>query len=256
MLRGDVPVDHGLRTGPRTPTPAVLSASVDVGDIAVVQDDGTIVLNGTGPIDLQGRTLVFEPTADGGMDISLGGPPQNPTEPGDPLGLGDDDSAFVPFEGGFIFPFYGTDFDSVFVNSNGNLTFGGPSPFGGDIEEILRSFPRIIPVGTDLNPAAGGNIFVHQASDHWRVMWRGVPEFGIGGSNTFFVTLWKDGRVEMGFLQLTALFSPTGVTPGGLRPGLTQVDYIIDQEYRFHCRHNMEYFLILHIRIKVYHTPC
>lgn len=35
----------------------------------------------------------------------------------------DDDSLVVPFGAGFSFPFYGSDYDEVYVNTNGGLTF-------------------------------------------------------------------------------------------------------------------------------------
>jgi hypothetical protein len=36
----------------------------------------------------------------------------------------DDDALVVPFGAGFTFPFYGGDYDEVYVNTNGGMTFG------------------------------------------------------------------------------------------------------------------------------------
>ena len=74
------------------------------------------------------------------------------TNLGTRLNLLDDDSASVPL--GFAFPFLGTTYTSVFVNSNGTLTFGGPNTdFVEDATVFTNALqPTIAPFWDDLNP--------------------------------------------------------------------------------------------------------
>lgn len=67
---------------------------------------------------------------------------------------GDDGSVVVPL--GFTFPFQGTDWTSVFVNGNGNLTFGvGDGDFTETVPELLSGPPRIAPLWDDLFSPSG-----------------------------------------------------------------------------------------------------
>ena len=53
------------------------------------------------------------------------------------MNLGDDSSQEVAL--GFTFPFQGQNYTSVFVNSNGNLTFGsGDTDFSESVSDLLR----------------------------------------------------------------------------------------------------------------------
>ena len=70
---------------------------------------------------------------------------------GIPLALGDDDSEEVAF--GFDFPFAGSIYNSVWVNSNGNLTFGeNDFDWTESTGEFLDGPPRIAALWDDLSP--------------------------------------------------------------------------------------------------------
>ncbi|MEM1438368.1 MAG: hypothetical protein AAF545_08550 [Pseudomonadota bacterium] len=118
-----------------------------------------------------------------GIDIIFNG-----TAPGDDLGLGDDAFAevFLPFD----FSICGQTFGSVFVNSNGSVTFGaGDTDFSESITEHLLGPPRIAGLFDDLNPTAGGRIFVEDNGGSFSIIYEGVPEFIATGSNSFTITL-------------------------------------------------------------------
>ncbi len=139
----------------------------------------------------------------------------------------DDNGAGTPalvgaLQGGFEFTFGGPVgtaacvWNALFLNSNGNVTFGvGSTDFSPTVPEFRSGPPRIAPAWADLDPesrAVDGIVstFPVQALgfaniNAFRVRWINVPEFIntdlddtnegalCGSSNTFAVTLYDDG---------------------------------------------------------------
>lgn len=141
-----------------------------------------------------------------------------------PLSLGDDTSAEVALP--FSFPFQGSDWTSVFVNSNGNLTFGsGDSDFSESVSELLNDQPRIAALWDDLSPNNGGSVSVSFGTGSVTVNFVDVPEFISTGANTFSVTLSSDGSVDVDYGACSALDGIVGVTEGGgaANPGETDL---------------------------------
>jgi hypothetical protein len=140
------------------------------------------------------------------------------------LVLGDDDFEEIAF--GFTFPYQGVDWTSVFVNSNGNLTFGsGDTDFSESVSEFLSDQPRIAPLWDDLSPNNGGLVIVGGDSSSLTVTFDGVPEFVSTGSNTFSVTMDADGSVDIQYGPVSATDGLVGVTEGGgaADPGQTDL---------------------------------
>jgi hypothetical protein len=133
---------------------------------------------------------------------------------GTPLFLGDDDSEEVAL--GFGFPFQGATYNSVFVNSNGSLTFGGgDTDFSESVSEFLNENPRIAPLWDDLSPNQGGLVLVDGDSSFFTVSFTDVPQFIAGDSNNFTVTLEPDGSVSIAYGGVDATDGLVGVTEGG-----------------------------------------
>lgn len=144
----------------------------------------------------------------------------NAFRPGEPLPLGDDD--FVDLTLPFKFKVCGEEFDSVFVNSNGSLSFGsGDDDFSESVPQFLAGPPRIAGLWRDFNPTAGGEITFDQTSSSLTVHFRNVPEFdpvtgGGTGANSFDVTLRRSSnsaKVEYG--AMTATSGLAGLSCGG-----------------------------------------
>ncbi len=130
------------------------------------------------------------------------------------LTLGDDDSEKVPF--GFDFPFQGRTYNDVFVNSNGNLTFGsGNTFFNPLVADFLFLEPRISPLWEDLNPGAGGLIFYKEGTDCLKVSFQDVPEFPAAGANSFSVAFDSAGNIQFDYGDLTETGGLSGITEGG-----------------------------------------
>src|ERR1017187_1014409 len=110
---------------------AAVSTNTDVGNVAIIQDDGTLITP-VNLFDLANRSLLFTPMAGGGYTVAEIAPQFIlPAAQVVPLTLKDDDSYQVAF--GFPFPFYSESYTSIFLNSDGNLTFNA-----GDISITAR----------------------------------------------------------------------------------------------------------------------
>ena len=154
--------------------------------------------------------------------------------------LTDDDQELFTFPQGFSFPFFGTVYELVTVNTDGNLTFGP-----GDSESTPRDEgrfvsgpPRIAPLFTDLNPEPKGDIQALFDGLSLTFQWVDVPEFlpfGVAPGNTFAVELFPDGSIRFEYDQIRAtadgvtpndegLQAIVGITPGGSSAG-GQVDW-------------------------------
>ena len=107
-----------------------------------------------------------------------------------PLVLGDDTftEVFPPFR----MQICGQAFDSLFINSNGSLTFGaGSTAFGESAAGMLTGPTRIAGLWDDLNPAAGGTVTYSDSSSSLTVAFTNVPEFSVGGANTFSIRVFS-----------------------------------------------------------------
>ncbi len=127
--------------------------------------------------------------------------------------LGDDDFAEVDLP--FAFPFCGTDYTSVFVGSNGYLTFGVGVVDFPSVFDLLSGPPRIAGMWDDLDPAAGGTVTVEEIAGDFVITFDAVPEFGTANDNTFAYTLRSDGTYNVDYPNIDALDGLAGRSEGG-----------------------------------------
>jgi hypothetical protein len=203
---------------------SVRSASFDRGDIAVLLDEGDLSLVGN-VMDLQRAALRFSPTADGYSVSRIDLPPE--PDAGARISLTDDDSEPVAL--GFAFPFYGRSHSEMFVNSDGNVTFGERDDASTErsVGRLVNGPARAAPLLADLDPEAGGSVSALVQRDHATVTWNSVPQFGRSDRNTFQMTLWADGRIDFLYDQALSfdVEGVVGIAPGAARGGLTAVDF-------------------------------
>ncbi len=161
----------------------------------MLSDDGSIVI-GANPFDLGGAGLRFGPNGQGGYDVQRASGAFR-ADLGKRLRLADDDTSEESLA--FAFPFYGASRASAFVNSDGNLTFGegDVATSARSLGRVLSGAPRVAPFFADLDPSAGGGIFVNAAPDAFTVTWCAVPDFDATGKVTAQASLLPGGAVEV-----------------------------------------------------------
>lgn len=193
----------------------------DRGNIAIV-DDGDGVGLPAFPFDLNGKTVEILPQADlaasytyqardGGYDVQA-------AATGEFLTLQDDDAVRLPL--GFSFPFFGNEWDAVFVHSDGHFTFGEAdvAQTARDAVRAVSGPPRIAAFFWDLDPSReGAAIRYVRTADRLTVTWINVPEWSpdvVGLRQNFQATLFADGRIELSYQSITLDFGTIGVASG------------------------------------------
>jgi len=114
----------------------------------------------------------------------------------------DDDSSLFFGLCSFSFPFCGSDWDSVYVQDNGRLTFGFDDQTSTEsVPGLLAETPAIAALWTDLNPGAAGTVSVEEVDGvSWSVTFTDVPGFAqLGSQNNFTLTLNVDGTANLDF---------------------------------------------------------
>ena len=187
--------------------------AVDIGDIAVVQDEGDLILP-PNTYDLRSAGVRYTRNAAGGYDARRIDGTFRQTL-GARLTLTDDDSAQrdVPFS----FSFYGTSHTVAFVNSDGNITFEEEDRASTErnVARLLTGPPRVAPFLADLDPSVGSSrVFAHTAADQYTVTWCNVRGFDSPLSTNVQVTLLPDGAIEMKYGTVTLGDAVVGVSPG------------------------------------------
>ena len=186
---------------------------VDVGEIAVIQDQGDLILP-PNTYDLRALGLRYTRNGTGGYDVRRIDGDFRPTL-GTRVTLTDDDS--VPRTLPFAFSFYTQAHGIAFVNSDGNLTFEEEDRASTErnVARLLTGPPRVSPFLADLDPTTGtGRIFAHGAADQFTVTWCNVRGFDSQQTATVQVSLLPDGAIEMKYATITLGDAIVGVSPG------------------------------------------
>jgi len=213
--------ERAQREGPRSA--AGRAANEDVGEIAVLIDEGDLALL-RNPMDLQGAGLRFSPAGEGYSVVRLSLPLG---DAGTRLPLGDDASRLLTLP--FAFPYFGASYSEVFVNSDGNLTFGeaDSASVARTVGRLVGGPPRIAPLLADFDPTSGGSVTTRSEGDRFLVIWTSVPQWDKTDKNTFQVALYADGRIDFVYgseLSTAIEEGAVGIAPGAERGGLLGLD--------------------------------
>ncbi len=187
--------------------------AVDIGEIAVIQDEGDLV-EAPNTYDLRNLGLRFTRNGSGGYDVRrIDGTFRSAL--GTRLTLTDDDSRQVNVP--FSFAFYGQTQSTAFVNSDGNVTFGEEDNSSTDrnVARLLTGPPRLAAFFADLDPTTGsGRVFANAASDQYTVTWCNVRGFDTTRLTTTQLTLLPDGTIEIKYDEVGLVEAIVGLSPG------------------------------------------
>ena len=176
-----------------------------------------------GDSDLANHTITFAPVGgDNHYAASVATAADYPVDPtgGTSLPLSDDDYESVALGASATFPFFGQNYSTFYVGSNGYITFGeGDSDFSESISDHFE-LPRISALFDDFDPEVG-QVTWKQLGDRAVVTWHQVPQYDETDSNSFQVELFFDGTIRITWLALAATDGVAGLSAGtGLPPRL------------------------------------
>jgi len=146
---------------------------------------------------------------------------------GTALSLSDDDiSTNLPL--GFTFKFYGTDFTTVKVCSNGFLSFTSNTtsytnsaiPTSGEPNNLIAAY------WDDLNPASSGTVYYYAdtANNRFIVEWDAVVHYGTSDPQTFQVILYRDHTILFQYADTNdQTYATVGIENAGGTDGLQVV---------------------------------
>ena len=229
LHRNATPLRLAKRAARLAPATSSRPAARDAGNIAILEDaDG--VVERRNAFNLPQRTIGFTRNAsayrfavtDATYDSAL-------AQAGTRVdGLGDDDTRAISLP--FAFPFYGANYDRIFLNSDGNLTFGAgdAASSGRSLGRMTAGAPRIAGFFEDLDPTAVGDVRVTSQAASFAVSWVGVPEYSTtpgAPRNTFQIVLYPDGRVVLAYGEVNSRNAVVGLAPGGVQGGTSVVNF-------------------------------
>jgi hypothetical protein len=175
---------------------ATARPAADVNDIAVLEDSGDLILRAN-PFDLANSGVRFEPNGSSYVVSAAGSEFRTPL--GRAITLGDDDTATQTLAAPLTF--YGRGFTSLFINSDGNVTFdeGDNASTARGLARLTGGPPRMAPFFADLDPSAGGRVYFNATSDTVTVTWCAVPGFELVETVTAQVVVQSSGAIEFRF---------------------------------------------------------
>jgi len=128
---------------------------------------------------------------------------------------GDDNQTYGPFSLGFGFPFYGNYYDSLFINSNGWVSFVQPLLKLDYINKPLPSttgpFNLLALFWDDLEVTDSSEVSYYTGQDTFIVNFKKLKHWFFGGAYTFQGILTKDGKMVFNYLSMKDITSSATV---------------------------------------------
>jgi hypothetical protein len=116
---------------------------------------------------------------------------------------------------------------SIWVCSNGWISFESTAStaLSENVGQLLSETVRVAPYWDDLNPAAGGAMYVETIGSVVHVTWEAVPEFAATNQNTLQISFdTLTGNIECNYGPMAAIDGLVGYSPGHGAPNPGGVD--------------------------------
>ncbi|MFA6243093.1 MAG: M4 family metallopeptidase [Candidatus Hydrogenedentales bacterium] len=130
------------------------------------------------------------------------------------LTMGDDDSTQIALTGGKTVSLYAQNYSSVYIGSNGYLTFLGPDSAWSESLDVHFNQPRVSGLFVDLAPNINGGIGYKQLADRFVVTYMWVEDFWGGGTSSFQIEMFFDGKIRVTYLDIASEFGIAGISIG------------------------------------------
>jgi hypothetical protein len=201
--------------------------------------------------DMANRTLTLVPDGSGSYYQACSSEAASfPVDPngGTSIPLRDDDYVQIDL-GGEQIDFYGASYDTIYIGSNGYITF-----LSGDAS-YLESFenhfdlPRISVLYDDLDPSAGGTVSWEQLDDSIVVTFENVTEFSLTNNNSFQVEMFYNGKIRITYLDIAVGDGLIGLSEGyGLPVYYVESDlsdYCVVGDLDYDCDADLDDYAVL-----------
>ena len=205
----------------------------DVGDITVVEDDGSVVIPAN-KFNLKNSSILFTPDGKGyritPSDLEFNG------DFGSRLStfLGADGKPIDNADNGYRdvaipnaqFAFYGTYYDTLYVGTNGYITFTqGDTTARISPSALATELPRIAPLWADLDLTDSRGLYYNRLSDRHVITWSRAAQPLYSGVSTFQAVLFDDGRIAFAYGKVKTQAALVGISPGHYQADPQPVDY-------------------------------
>ena len=134
--------------------------------------------------------------------------------------LADDGFQEMPLPAGVSMPFYGLEYDRIYIGSNGYVTFGTGDTSYQALPSQHFLLPRVSALMCDLNPSLRGTVTYAPLNDRCVVTFTGVPVFdGTGvyppeNSHTFQMEFFYSGIIRVTWLEIATVRAICGLSAG------------------------------------------
>ncbi|HLQ39258.1 MAG TPA: hypothetical protein VK348_15725, partial [Planctomycetota bacterium] len=140
--------------------------------------------------------------------------------PGTNISAGDDSTRNLALP--FLFPFNGVNYTSIWINSNGSVSFGaGDTTYVDSEAAMLAGPPRIAVCWDDWyapGAPAGGGVFFAPSPVQVNIVWKNVPRFTAGPPANMEIVLSITGEIDLYYdasMSVSTDANIVGLSAGG-----------------------------------------